>query len=218
MVSGATALKTPPAQPVHPAVLILLWILFTVAMHYLTVVVLLIIGILLLLTAYTIAAQRLRALLRRTSWIFLSLLFIYAYATPGAAVWPPLAQYSPTHEGIQAGLLQLGRLAFALAGLAVILSALTQQQLIGGLYVLGYPLRYLGISRARAAVRLALTLQYAESAIKGAATNWRTAIEQMMTQVEAKQHSIELQTTPLTLRDYLLVVLGGVLLLWAGSI
>ena len=210
-------MKTPQAQPVHPAVLILLWIFFTVAMQSLTAVASLAVGIPLLVAAYAIAARRLRALLRRTSWIMLSLLFIYAYATPGAAVWPLLAQYSPTHEGIQAGLLQLSRLAFALAGLAVMLNVLSQQQLIGGLYALGYPLRYIGISRARAAVRLALTLQYAESAIRDTAANWRMSVAQMMGQIDAKQHSIELQATPLTLRDGLLAILGGALLLWAFS-
>ena len=103
-------------------------------------------GIPLMVAAYVVAAARLRTLLRRTSWIMLSLLFIYAYATPGAAVWPLLAQYSPTYEGIHAGLLQLSRLAFALAGLAIVLNVLSQQQLIGGLYALAYPLRFIGIS------------------------------------------------------------------------
>ena len=167
-----------------------------------------------MVTAYVVAAARLRTLLRRTSWIMLSLLFIYAYATPGAAVWPPLAQYSPTYEGIHAGLLQLSRLAFALAALAIVLNVLSQQQLIGGLYALGYPMRYIGISRARAAVRLALTLQYAESAVRDTAANWRASVEQMMAQVDAKHHSIELQNDPLTLRDGLLAILGGTALLW----
>ncbi len=207
-------LKIPQAQSVHPAVLILLWIFFTVAMQSLTAEASLLAGIPLMVTAYVVAAHQLRTLLRRTSWIMLSLLFIYAFATPGAAVWPSLAQYSPTHEGIYAGLLQLSRLAFALAALSVVLNMLSQQQLIGGLYALGYPLRYLGVSRARAAVRLALTLHYAESAIRDTAANWRASVEQMMVQVDAKQHSIELQASPLTLRDGLLACLGGVLLLW----
>ncbi len=106
----------------------------------------------------------------------------------------------------------MSRLAFMLAGLSLLLRLLPQPQLICGLYTLGYPLRYAGLSRERVAVRLALTLHYAESAMLDTAANWRSSIEQMLVQVEAKQHSIELQTTPLTLRDVLLLLLGCALL------
>ncbi len=159
-------------------------------------------------------------LLRRTRWIMFSLLLIYAYATPGVAVWAPLAQFSPTHEGLADGLIQLFRLAFALGGLAILLGLLSQAQLIGGLYALAYPLRYLGLSRERIAVRLALTLEYAESAILDSSTNWRANIEQMLAPAEIKtgklapaeikQESIELHLTPFTLRDGLLLILAGV--------
>ena len=62
----------------------------------------------------------------------------------------------------EAQVLQLCRLAFTLASLAILLNLLPRQQLISGLYVLTYPLRYVGLSRERLAVRLALTLQYAD--------------------------------------------------------
>ena len=196
----------------HPAVLILLWVCLAIAMQALPAMGLLLAGVPLLAVAYALAARRLLALLRRTLWIMLSLLLIYAYTTPGAAVWPVLAQFSPTHEGLTDGLLQMSRLAFMLAGLSLLLRLLPQPQLICGLYTLGYPLRYVGLSRERVAVRLALTLHYAESAMLDTAANWRSSIEQMLVQVEAKQHSIELQITPFTRRDALLLLLGGVLL------
>jgi len=198
----------------HPSVLIFLWVCLTIAMQSLQATALLLAGVPLLLAAYALFAARLFALLRRTRWIMLSLLLIYAYATPGVAVWAEVAQFSPTHEGLIDGLLQLCRLAFALAGLAILLGLLPQQQLIGGLYTLAYPLRYLGLSRERIAVRLALTLHYAESAMLDTSVNWRTSIGQMMLPAGGKQDSIELHAAPFALRDGLLLVFGCALLLW----
>lgn len=196
----------------HPAVLILLWVCLTIAMQSLQAAALLIVGVPLLIAAYLLSAVRLAMLLRRTRWIMLSLLLIYAYATPGVAVWAALAQFSPTSEGLINGLLQLCRLAFALAGLAILLGLLSQQQLIGGLYALAYPLHYLGLSRERIAVRLALTLHYAETAILDTSMNWRSSIEQMLSPAEIKQDSIELHTSPFKLRDGLLLIMAGALL------
>ena len=211
----------------HPAALILLWAYLTIAMQSLQATALLLAGLSLLVIACLLSAARLRTLLRRTRWIMLSLLVIYAYATPGEAVWASLAQFSPTHEGLVDGLLQLCRLLFALAGLSILLSLLPQQQLMGGLYTLAYPLRYVGLSRERVAVRLALTLHYAESSMLDTRINWRGSIEQALSAEgsprsggdpagvplagaadEIKLDSIELHATPFTLRDALLLVAG----------
>jgi energy-coupling factor transporter transmembrane protein EcfT len=192
----------------HPAVLTLLWACLTVIMQSRQVTGLLLAGVPLLVAACTLSSAHFLTLLRRTRWIMLSLLLIYAYATPGEAVWTWPAQFSPTCEGLLDGLLQLCRLSFALAGLTILLSLLTQQQLISGLYTLAYPLRYIGLSRERVAVRLALTLHYAESAMLDTAADWRGSIEHLLAPAEVKQHSIELHTTPFTLRDGLLLVMG----------
>lgn len=192
----------------HPAVLILLWFYLIVSVQSLQTTGLLLAGFPLLSVAFALSAPRLITLLRRMRWIMLSLLLIYAYATPGEAVWLSLAQFSPTHEGLINGFQQLCRLAFTLAGLAILLSQLPQQQLIGGLYVLIYPLRYVGLSRERLAVRLALTLQYAESAILDTTGNWRTSISQMLAPAEVKLHSIELHTTPFTKHDGVILTIG----------
>lgn len=165
-------------------------------------------GIPLLLAAALLAGRRLFALLRRTRWIMLSLLLIYAYSTPGEAVWAPLAQFSPTYEGLDDGLLQLCRLLFVLASLSILLNSLPQQQLVGGLYTLSYPLRTVGLSRERFAVRLALTLHYAESAMLETSANWRDRIELMLSPAPANQGSIRIHAAPFTLRDSLLLLAG----------
>jgi energy-coupling factor transport system permease protein len=138
----------------------------------------------------------------------LSLLLIYAYATPGTAIWEVLAQFSPTYEGLNDGLLQLGRLVFALAGLSILLSMLPQQQLIGGLYTLAYPLRHIGLSRERIAVRLALTLRYADSAMLDTSTNWRNEIARLLEPTTTAPGHVELHVAPFSLRDGLLLAAG----------
>ncbi len=205
--------KTHRWQIPHPAVFILLWLVLVVALQSLAGAVLLLAGALLLLLAYSLSSERLHILLHRTRWMMLSLLLIYSYATPGVAVWASLAQFSPTYEGVFDGLLQLSRLVFALAGLVVLQSSLSQPQLISGLYALSYPLRYLGLSRTRVAVRLALTLHYVESSLHDTAVHWRTRIERMLVQEEIKQQSIELQLMPLKVGDGLLLICGFCLLL-----
>jgi len=198
----------------HPAVFILIWICLTIVTQSLQATELLFAGVPLLMVAYTFAGVRLGVLFRRTRWIMLSLLLIYAYATPGIAVWQSLAQLSPTYEGLIDGLLQLCRLAFALAGLAILLSLLSQQQFIGGLYTLGYPLRYVGLSRDRIAVRLALTMHYAESVILDTSSNWRSCIEKMLAPAEIKQNAIEIHSVPFKVTDGFLLLIVCALLVW----
>lgn len=191
----------------HPAVLILFWACITIAVQLLQATALMFAGLPLLVATYAVSAARLLTLLRRTRWIMLSLLLIYAYATPGEAAWAALAQFSPTYEGLADGALQLCRLFLALAALSILLGLLPLQQLIGGLYTLGYPMRYAGLSRERIAVRLALTLHYAESSMLVAATDWRGSIKQALA-AEKERGCIELQTAPLTQSDAMLLVAG----------
>ena len=114
-------------------------------------------------------------LVRRTRWIMLSLLLIYAYSTPGQALPESLGAFGPTREGLADGVLQLVRLLAALAGLAILLR-LHRQQLISGLYTLFAPLQWLELSRERFAVRLALTLHYAEVAMLRGKGNWQDVL------------------------------------------
>lgn len=192
----------------HPAVFLLLWIFLAIALQALQMAAVLCIGVFLTAIALKISAMRLYALLRRTRWVMFSLLLIYGYVTPGETLWLQAGVYSPTQQGLSDGLLQLCRLVFALAGLSIVLCMLPQQQLIGGLYAITYPLRYLGLSRERIAVRLALTLHYAEFAMLETAADWRGSIGRMLTPAGARRHGLELHITPINLRDSLLIVAG----------
>ncbi len=149
----------------HPAAQIMTWCLLVATMQALAFGTLLITAGLILLCALVISGHKFIQLLRRTRWIMLSLLLVYAYSTPGQPLLDAFGMYGPTREGLTDGVLQLTRLLAALAGLAILLDRLHRQQLIAGLYTLFAPLQWVGLSRERFAVRLALTLHYAEVAM-----------------------------------------------------
>lgn len=149
----------------HPATQILIWCVLVAATQFLSPVRLLVAGGVVLSIAFVLSRHKFVQLLRRTRWIMFSLWLIYAYTTPGQPLSVSLGSFSPSLEGLQDGLLQLMRLLMALAGLAILLDRLHRQQLIAGLYTLFAPLQWLGLSRERLAVRLALTLHYAEVAM-----------------------------------------------------
>lgn len=156
---------------------------------------------------------RMITLLRRTRWILFSLLVIYAFLTPGVALWSLPYLPSPTLEGLLDGLMQLSRLVCVLAGLSILLTSLSQERLISGLYVLAYPLRYIGMSRARIAVRLALTLQYAERAMQETAKDWRSSIEHALVPETDHKVAYELPMQMLTWLDAVLLIAMSAILI-----
>ncbi|WP_051937807.1 CbiQ family ECF transporter T component [Ferriphaselus sp. R-1] len=198
----------------HPAAQILLWIILTLALQLAKPALLLGLGTVLLLLAMWAAADRLRQLLRRTRWIMLTLLVIYAWTTPGIPLLENLPAFSPTLEGVQDGALQLGRLFCALAALAILLTRLDTPQLISGVYWLCWPLRFLGLARDRLAVRLALTLHYAESAMFSRKAGWRGSLEEMLAPATVAPGVIELPHHRVGARDGVALGAGVLFLLW----
>jgi energy-coupling factor transporter transmembrane protein EcfT len=102
-------------------------------------------------------------LLRRSRWLLLSILLIYAYVTPGEYLSGLPDSLAPTYEGLQAGLMQMGRLAAMLAALSLLLASSTREDIMVGVYLMLRPLRPIGISPERFAARLWLTLHYVET-------------------------------------------------------
>jgi len=159
----------------HPAARILLWCGWAVAVERAALPGLSFLAVA-TATAFLFAPIRLQLLqlLRRTRWLLAVLLLTYAYTLPGAALWPTLAWASPSIDGVQQGTLRAGRLVLMLAGLAMLLAYTTRPRLIYGLYVLAWPLTWLGFDRRAFAVRLGLTLDYVEHAPR--ATRWLDAL------------------------------------------
>jgi energy-coupling factor transporter transmembrane protein EcfT len=200
----------------HPAAQILAWCLLVAAAQVLAINALLAVAGFVFLGALLVSNRRFMQLLRRTRWIMLSLLLVYAYTTPGQPVLDLLGIFSPSREGLGDGVLQLTRLMVVLAGLAILLERLHRQKLIAGLYSLLAPLQLVGLSRERVAIRLALTLHYAEVAMVRESHTWRDNLRSLFEPHEESSAQMELKLYRFGIRDWLLLGIA-LLILWEAT-
>ncbi len=199
----------------HPSTQIIIWCALVAAMQFMMPHTLLIVTALVLSSAFYCSRRKFYKLLRRTRWILIMLWAIYAFSTPGEPLLETMGLWSPTVEGLQEGALQLIRLLAALAGLAILLDRLHDRQLMAGLYSLFFPLCWLGISRVRLAVRLALTLHYAEVAMLKT-ESWQDSLRSLNGQAEdevGKAAYIELPRFDFSQADALMMA-AVAMLLW----
>lgn len=158
-----------------------------------------------------------RRLLRRTRWLLLSLVLVFALGTPGTMWYPPLGLWV-TREG---GLLAVEHSARLVAVLAVVASLLARtppQSLAAGLLTLLAPLARLGVPVNRAVARLVLVLRNLDQASTPARTGvggtWRFSLAALMgTEPVARDASspdvLEIPMRPLTRGERLLLCLAG---------
>jgi energy-coupling factor transport system permease protein len=199
----------------HPATQLIVWVCGAIVVQKLQGLALLVVALCLLFAAYVLHDQRLFRLLRRARWILFTLFIIYALLTSGEPLWPALNFPSLTIEGVSEGLNQLGRLICVLASLSILLTLLSTEQLLSGIYSLMRFVRYVGLSPETLAVRLALTLHYAESAMRDTADDWRCAIQQALSPSESNLANIDIALQPRGWGDTVLLILSGALLLGA---
>jgi energy-coupling factor transporter transmembrane protein EcfT len=213
MDSPAEVNKLAPDQgwSLHPATLLLLWLVLAILAQALQGPWLLLLAVLGSLPAIIWSGRRLLILLRRTRWIFLSLVLLYAYVTPGEPLFAQWGMMSPVREGLVEGMQQLLRLLSVLAGLSILLGKLSSEQLIAALHTLLYPLRYLGRSRERIAVRLALTLHYAERQLQEGRIDMH-AIQEWLDFAPANSSEVVMHSQLLGWRDGLVLLLAVALL------
>lgn len=134
----------------------------------------------LLLVQWQVRWRDFRRLTRRARWLLLSILLIYAVATPGEYLsgWPDCC--APTYEGLQQGALQALRLVLMLAALALVLAHTAREDFIAGILAWLRPFSALGMTPERFAARLWLTLFYVENNPPGLVkrlrlSHWRLA-------------------------------------------
>lgn len=149
----------------HPAAEILTWSVLVAVTQLLTIEALLVAAGPVFIWALLVSVGKFAQLVRRTRWIMLSLLLVYVCTTPGQPLLAIFDDWGPSWEGLSDGVIQLTRLLVVLAGLAILLDRLQRPQLISGIYTLLVPLQWSVVSRERVALRLALTLHYAEAAM-----------------------------------------------------
>jgi energy-coupling factor transporter transmembrane protein EcfT len=197
----------------HPAALIISWCILVVMLQKMTFTPLLMTTSLVFFAAFILSKHKFIQLIRRTRWVMFSLLIIYSYTTPGQPILEALGMFSPSREGLMDGVLQLTRLLSALAALAILLNRLDRPQLIAGLYTLFAPMQWLGLSRERLAVRLALTLHYAEVAMLRRTDTWQDSLRSLFEPHGESTKHIELPISRFSLSDVLLMS-SALIMLW----
>ena len=164
----------------HPATAIVLWLFFMTAASSVAVSGLIALTIVILPGLLLGSLRQFMRYVRRSRWLLLVLLLVHAYSLPGTPVLSLWAAYSPSLSGLYGALIQTWRLLLILASLAVLMTHLTRQSLLSGLYRLFTPLRGLGVEPERLAVRIWLTLGYAEDFLQDARhQRFRQRLEKM---------------------------------------
>jgi energy-coupling factor transport system permease protein len=187
---------------IHPAVKLYIWVCMAISVQILSPQALLLLFSLLIIVVFRIARQRFIHLIRRTRWILISILIIYSYTSPGVLMWDQIGVLSPKTDGIILGTIQLARLLLVISGLAILLTVISRTQLLIALYTWFKPLEIIGVSRQRLAMRLALTIEYAEKGFNASLVNWQDSLEEMLAKTIYENSYIELEFNRFKLIDY----------------
>lgn len=200
----------------HPATKILLWLGFAIAIQGLDFAQLTLLSVLAILCLAVLGAwYRALPLLRRSRWLLLSLLLIYAFATPGDLLFPAIGIYSPTLQGVRGGTLQVWRLTLLLLALALLLHSCPREKLLSGLYVLMRPFRSVGLNPERLAVRLWLTLHYAQQQSRQKMQAWRDELRSALDPAPSGMAHVTLELSAFSWRDGMILTLATLMLGWA---
>ena len=201
----------------HPASLILIWLAFAFSIPWLRPVELVVItGLFSLLLIWRHTSQYFK-LIRRSRWLLISIMLVYAFATPGVAEIPALGAYSPSREGLLAGGLQVLRLITLLASLTLMLASVLRDRILAGLYVLSLPFRFLGVNVDRFAARTWLTLNYVEKAEQTEIKRfgqWRERLQMALNYTEDESRNIKLEVEYFSRADYAALLGAGLMMAW----
>jgi hypothetical protein len=143
----------------HPAAWIAVWGVIAILLQAIGPIWLMALAFPTLALAIRYAGSDVLRLLRRARWLLLAIAVLFAFATPGERLPPPLGGLGLTVDGLMAGGEHLLRLVLLLATLAWLWRALGSDGLLSGLHCLLHPL---GSVRDRIVVRLVLALDYVE--------------------------------------------------------
>lgn len=199
--------------PLHPALRIISLLLLALLAQMLQAAALGLLAALLAGFCWLKYAGLFRGVLRRSRWLLLTLLLIFAFTTPGEYLpgWP--IAMAPTYEGLREGGLQMLRLIIMLAGLALLLGSTPREAMMAGIHCLLRPLRLVGLPPERFTARLWLTLHYVEQAPVKHEHRWSMLDRLEHADPADSEQSIRLQMPPLTWRDALAV---ACVIAWVG--
>lgn len=97
-------------------------------------------------------------ILRRLRWLFLSLMIVYLWFTPGEQIIAGMTG-SPTYEGLVSGALRVASLVLMVLAVSLVLQSTDNEDLIAAIMFLLYPLVFMGFPVERFAARLVLAME-----------------------------------------------------------
>jgi energy-coupling factor transporter transmembrane protein EcfT len=152
-------------------------------------------------------------LLARICVLLLAILVLFAWFTPGEAIFMDWSRASPSREGLLLALTHGGRLVALVCWVAILLGRMPTDRLVSGLYALARPCRIFGLPTERIALRLLLVLRHASAARNGERSwqNWKTWLNPPVVDV---LDSVQLTRERLGVRDIVLPVGASILLVY----
>lgn len=96
-------------------------------------------------------------MLKRLKWLFVSILVVYLFFTPGQLLVPGLL-WGPTLEGLMQGLLRIAALVLLVVAVNLLIAGTQQEEFLSAILWCLRPLSIFGISHERMAIRITLTL------------------------------------------------------------
>lgn len=98
-------------------------------------------------------------IIKRMRWLFLSILIVYLWFTPGEPLLPIESDFMPTLQGLQTGLLRVLSLMLIIFAVNYFISTIARHRLVQAIIWLLYPLNWIAIDTRQLALRIALTLE-----------------------------------------------------------
>jgi len=189
----------------HPAALLALWAGFAILLQPLAVIGLAIATLVMLPLALYQAGAATRKLLSRTRWLLLTIVILFAFATPGEKLPGSWGDTGIAWEGIRQGVEHVLRLVLLLAALALLHKRLGNEGIVTGLHWLLAPLAHWRDLRQRIVVRLMLVLDHLEGPAPGSWRGW------LMEGDETGVERLTLTVRPAELRDWIAFVVVAVM-------
>ena len=163
-----------------------------------------------LVVAFGCARAQCVRLLARVRVLLLAILVLFAWFTPGEAVFMDWPRAGPSWEGLLLALTHAGRLVALVCWVALLLGSMPTNRLVSGLYALFRPCRILGLPTERIALRLLLVLRHASAARNdGHWKDWRAWLDPSDSSGSEAVHLIREQ---LGFRDIALPVMACIFL------
>ncbi|MCI0505375.1 MAG: energy-coupling factor transporter transmembrane protein EcfT [Gammaproteobacteria bacterium] len=98
-------------------------------------------------------------IIKRMRWLFLSILIVYLWFTPGEPILPFASAFIPTFQGLQSGMLRVFSLILIIFAVNYFIATIARNSLVEAIVWLLYPLHWFGIETGQLALRIALTLE-----------------------------------------------------------